>query len=187
MVVVCPNIQATGMCMDAACTLKHDVYMCLPCGVVARSEGAKKTHLNSNRYLKHVQSYFQTLRYPAGVFAGVDTEEANSQARAHIFCSTCERYVREDAWAYHPQGQLHQLKQGLDTMRVALQEAAKDKHGVTVSQVDGVNFGVLYLSDNATSCYAETTLEISLTVPSSWIFLAEAKLSPDRPLQRASP
>jgi helicase MOV-10 len=200
--------------MDATCTFNHDVYVCLPCGVVARSDAVKRAHLNSIRHRKRLEGRNQPLRCPLcavmlsgssawsshlhgrkhlatahriGVSPNVDPEEAGGQVHAHVYCSTCETYVHEDAWARHPQGRLHQLKVKFGAMRAAFQEAAKDKHGVTVSQADGVDFGIIDLSGSAKSCSAEVALEISLNVPSSSVFLAEAKLSPAKPSRRASP
>lgn len=184
------------------------MHVCVPCGVVSANERQKIAHLNGKRHHRRIGGASTVMRCPLcevmvvghavwtshvtgkkhravakqqGVPAAVDPEEGGGAVSGHIFCSVCETYVHEDAWDRHPQGRLHQIKIAFNAMRSALAEAAKDKHGVSVSHGDIVDFGVL---DNSQGpCRKDIVLEIRATVPSSSVVLREAKLSPKRSQQ----
>lgn len=189
--------------MDASCTLEHDVHVCLPCGVVSRTERAKHSHLNGARHHRRVEGASQPLRCPIcevfcggpnvwkahmngkrhrakaqamGVSLQMEPEEGGGEVIGHVYCTVCENYVHEDSWNRHHLTRFHQMKLRFGAIRSALEEAAKDKHGVTVSAADGVDFGVL---DSARrSKAAEIMLDIRTTVPLSTVELTEVRLTP---------
>lgn len=209
---VCPSLLATGACMDTSCAENHDVYVCVPCGIVVKTERFYDAHLNGIRHRKKVAGAGKPLRCPLcevvvsgglrswqqhangkkhqavalrlGVSPDVDPEEAGGNVLGHVFCSVCETYIQDYAWQNHFGGRGHAMKLKFGAMRSAFQEAAKDKHGVTVSFGEVIDFGVL---DNTQgTCRGEVVLEIRSTVPSSSIILLEAKLSIRRS-QQSSP
>lgn len=211
MLDVCPNLLATGSCLDNDCSDNHDVYVCAPCSVVTRSECTRDAHLNGARHRKRVQGRTQIMRCPIcsivvfnasfwrthvngkkhkhaaqvlGISAAVEPEEAGGEVRGHVFCSVCETYVHRDAWDKHPLGRLHQMKIKYGALRSAMEEAAKDKHGVTVSCPDGIDFGVI--NSGRGEIKAEIALDIQTTVPLSNVYFVEARLTPKSRYRRAS-
>ena len=111
-----------------------------------------------------------------GVSVDVEPEEAGGEVLGHVYCTVCEVYVHEDAWKHHHLTRLHQIKLRFGSIRSALEEASKDKHGVSVSYVDGVDFGVLDSAQRSGT--TEITLDIKTTVPLSTVQLAEARFTP---------
>lgn len=200
---ICPNVLSNGSCPDGSCHRNHDVYICRTCSITCPNQATLDAHFNGQRHRRQLggpkpvpniphcsicESYV-TGSWPAhtkgkrhliaakskGVNSNIRPGTSSGDIRAHVFCSICKTFVHEDAWEKHPGTRLHQRKLRFGALEFALQEAAKDKHGVTVSSPDGLNFGVAE-TDTAREG-VQMTLSIQNTVPHSYVILVEAKLS----------
>lgn len=207
---ICPNLLQTGSCQDANCTQRHDVHICTICNLTSSTEELHRVHLRSKRHLRASNGSSQQLYCPVcktvipglndwqshvggrrhavaaqqqGVSPEVEPEEPGAAVLSHMFCAVCKIYMHEDAWPRHPQTKLHSRKLLAGAIQVALDEASKDKHGVSISPQD-LDFGVLEVSEATTG--ASLTVDITTTVPSSRYHLVEAKL-PLRAHDRVSP
>jgi hypothetical protein len=75
-------------------------------------------------------------------------------------------------WSSHVQGSAHRNKERLNTYRTVKEEAEKDKHGVTVSQMD---FGIVDVVDARRT--VSQILTMRTTVPGSRIVVVDYRLS----------
>lgn len=84
-----------------------------------------KLHLQSNRHLATARR----LR----ISPDVEPEAAKSDVAGHQFCDICNTHVANNLWTSHTQTRVHQSKLLFSQYRNALDEAGKDKHGVTIN------------------------------------------------------
>ena len=141
---------------------------CPICEVLITGANVWNAHVNGRRHRATAQRL--------GVSPNMDPEEGGGEVTGHVYCSVCDTYVHEAFWGRHPQARLHLTRLRFGAMRSALEEAAKDKHGVTVSFADGVDFGILNTS--RTTRTVELNMIVETTIPLSTVNLVEAKLTP---------
>jgi len=107
-----------------------------------------------------------------GASTVVEPEEAAATARSE-YCTLCGVFVPRTLWTQHAQNSTHRRKEGFAAFKVTLEEAEKNKHGVTVSE--GLDFGIVRPADARTGVSLQFSMET--TVPASRIRVVEAKLS----------
>ncbi len=202
MVTICPSLLSTGSCSRADCTDRHDVLICVPCSLVCSSDNAYRAHLNGRRHRAQAEGLNTSMHCAIceiaimgkrswaqhvlgkrhanvardrGLSPIVEPEEAGANSHAHMFCPMCKTYVHEDAWSKHPNTRLHQRRLRFSAIEAAFDEAAKDKHGVTVSPHPELDFGILDVGDAAVGHIKRFV--IASTVPSSSINLVDFKIT----------
>ena len=97
----------------------------------------------------------------------------SESGRGKSFCGVCDKHIPDALWASHPKSQEHRRKEGYTAFKVSLEEAEKDKHGVTLSE--GLDFGIIESADAARG--VSQTLTIETTVPSSRVTIKNISLS----------
>ncbi|EIW74374.1 RNA helicase [Coniophora puteana RWD-64-598 SS2] len=88
------------------------------------------------------------------------------------YCALCNVVVIASHWSGHLNGSVHRKKTIYSRFKQNLDDAEKDKHGVTVSEE--LDFGVVELEDAAQG--VSKTLYVQTDVPSSRISISEVKM-----------
>lgn len=196
---ICPRLKATGICHDEACTHRHDVKICLPCGVVCTTESTYKAHLRGKKHRSRTGSGRRVFHCPLcaknipeyqwaehtfnqrhvgkaaqqGISPEIEPEEAVLSAHERL-CVVCDRIIQHNSWNAHIQGNAHRKMKTFIAFRAAFEEAERNKHGMIVSDEDGIDFGVV------DPMHAEngmlTVITVKNTIPSSRIRISELRL-----------
>ncbi|KAJ3561910.1 hypothetical protein NP233_g9904 [Leucocoprinus birnbaumii] len=105
---------------------------------------------------------------------GVDIEpDLNPPVQSHTVCNLCQTTIPVDLWQGHLRSRNHQGREQYAVFKTAVEEAEKDKHGVTV-EGDG-NFGIV---DPSIAIQGKTvSLRALLSVPLARITLITIKRS----------
>jgi hypothetical protein len=102
----------------------------------------------------------------------------------HRKCHGCAIFVQDEQWDAHQHSSSHRKRMRsqdeVDTMRATLRQAATDKGGVSVSQADGVDFGVVDISAAAQGI--RTLLRVKTAPDSQDIKFIHAKILPSSAL-----
>ena len=104
----------------------------------------------------------------------VEPEEPTSGAR-NEYCAVCNMVIERRYWAGHVQSPKHRKKEHFAKYKTALEEAERDKHGVTVS--GDLDFGIVSPSDAEKPGMMVKRLTVETTIPSARIKVIQAKLS----------
>lgn len=201
MVEACSQLLTTGVCQDASCAFRHDVYICRPCGVVSFSSEPHQAHLRGRRHLKTIQGKGTMLYCPLcdsigpgaswrkhisgprhtinardqGSIVDIEPEEATSHA-GYKYCTVCETFVRENLWLRHLSFSKHYRRIKFAKFAAAFDEAAKDKHGITVSHhAGGLDFGIIDLSSAQDG--VSLNLVVKNSVPTLKVVLTEVRVT----------
>lgn len=169
MVGVCPALLSSGSCTNDRCRFHHDVHICETCNVVC---------LTGNAYQAHIagRNHRETLRRgPPVQENGIDTE----------FCELCKIRIVNNDRQRHERTKRHLTKQRFFTLKSLLEEAEKDKNGISVSSSEGVDFGIIELEEAHAGI--DVTLVITTTVPLSGVRLVDVRLTSTSSRNRTSP
>ena len=169
MVGVCRALLNTGSCSDDYCRFHHDIHTCETCSMVCLTGSSYQAHLAGKYHRKTLDrvTYAQTH--------GIDTE----------FCELCQIAILDHDWGRHQRTKRHLGKQRFFAFKSILEEAEKDKHGVTISSPEGVDFGIIELEEAQVG--REITLVITTSVPRSSVRLVDVKLTSTSNRGRTSP
>lgn len=158
----------TGACGDSNCTFYHDVHTCDFCNVVCTSAATYSSHLRGKKHRKNLRVAELRASQPEL------TADDNEAPPGFRLCDLCDAIIPEETWVRHMNGVRHRNKERFFAFKSVTQEAERDKHGVTVSHQDGIDFGIIELRDAQRG--AEVTLTLKTTVPSSHISVLETNL-----------
>lgn len=199
MVQVCPLLKANGSCSDELCRFNHDVRICEDCDVLCTSVAAYNAHIQGKKHRSKVLGLSTLFRCPLcrvsvygpvswnqhvtggphqreaalqGVPAHVEPEGAGD-IYGQMYCGLCDRHIPTYLWSSHAQGAAHRQKERVAAYKTALNEAEKNKHGVTVSE--GINFRVVDVADARNGVSLHFTVDT--TIPASRVSLMGYKLS----------
>ena len=200
MVKICRKLKSQGACSDNACHYRHDVQICEDCGVMCTSARIYEAHLQGKRHKRHVSGqavvhhcsvcsvnvngpkawsqHLLTKRHRSqanqqGVPAEVEPEEAVSTSRSD-YCALCKVALEPRVRSRHFKSPKHRAKEKYFSYKATLEEAEKNKHGVTVS--DGFDFGIIAPADAQKGVAVQFVIQT--TVPNSRTRLDSAKLPP---------
>lgn len=110
-----------------------------------------------------------------GTSANVVPSAAGSAISGRVYCMVCKAYLFGSDWGRHPSTKQHQRKLRFSALVAALEEATKDKHGITISHHPaGLDFGTIALEN---ALMVEGSFLVKNTVPLSDIVLKKAQLS----------
>lgn len=169
MVGVCRTLLNSGSCSDDCCRFHHDIHICETCNVVCFTDKSYQGHLAGKNHRK-------TLERAAYAQAhGIDTE----------FCELCCMPIINHNWERHQQTRRHANKQRFFAFRSVLEEAEKDKHGISVSSPEGVDFGIIELEEAQAG--RGVTLVVTTSVPRSSVHLVDVKMTSTSNRGRNSP
>ena len=128
MVGVCRALLGSGSCSDDHCRFHHDIHICETCSVVCITGNSYQAHLGGKNHQKTLERVARAQTH------GIDTE----------FCELCCIPIINHNWERHQRTKRHLNKQRFFAFKSLLEEAEKDKHGISVSSSDGVDFGIIY-------------------------------------------
>jgi helicase MOV-10 len=150
----CPILIAFGSCTIGACGYNHDVHVCTTCGVVSTSKEWHDAHLRGKQHRKK-----SSARGPP--------------AAGSIHCATCDVYCTPTQYRNHVSSIKHAQKARSLAFMSVLEEASKDKHGITITyEEDGLDFGIVGLRGAKPLVVAIRSL-----VPHSTVSLLDVKIS----------
>ena len=199
--IVCPKLKSAGICQNQNCRYRHNVKICLPCGVVCDPAGNYRAHVRGKAHKKRTNvgrrlfycsvcllnvteaewdKHVSGLKHIGtatnkGVSSDVRPEEGILPAHLRL-CVPCDRIIPKTAWSAHLNGAPHRKMQTFVTYRAAFEEAEKDKNGIEISHgEDGVDFDVVEVA-NATAGVNKHVI-IKNTVPQSRIEVLQVRLA----------
>ena len=169
MVGVCRTLLNTGSCNNDICRSHHDVHICETCSVVCITGKSYQAHLAGKPHGKALKRAAHAQAH------GIDTE----------FCELCQVSIFNNNWERHQRTKRHTNKQRFFAFKSLLEEAEKDKHGISVSIPEGVDFGIIEVEE----AEAGRNLQLTITssVPYSNVRLADVKLTSTSNRGRNSP
>ena len=201
-VPICPNLVALGFCTAKNCRNKHDGFFCVSCGVVNHTEAAHKAHFYTKRHSRSnlgandpfyctickavVQGKARWDRHvnskghiDAAVKQGVDWNvepgKPGVPVEGQVFCPVCRKYIPQPSWDRHASMRSHKSKVDFTHVRQALDNAAKDKHGITVSHYPSVDFGTV--DPDVAKQGIQVVLVVKTSEPDADVTLAAARLT----------
>ncbi|KAJ7746485.1 P-loop containing nucleoside triphosphate hydrolase protein [Mycena maculata] len=200
---VCPQVLSGGACENASCPHRHNVCSCELCNLVFASSAeytvhtSSKQHLNKaqgesgamlhcpvcKKYVSGMKNWTQHVggaRHAAraaenGLQPGVDPEVPEN-VPGHTLCSTCSSHIPDRNWTRHHFTPKHMERERFVSFRAALDEAERDKNGVSVS--GNFDFGIV--EGRAAKSGIEIHPTISNVTPSSKISLISITLSSEK-------
>lgn len=165
----CPNILVTGTCPEGtSCRHNHTIRSCEPCGYVAPTPYEYQMHLKSRRHRTYAnsaqpspqtyhctvceknlpsanwESHISGMNHAAiaqrrGVDIAVDPCPGVSND-AHTYCPLCRIALPRAQWDMHVNGVKHKRKEVFMAYRSVLDEAEKDKNGITIEGIIDLGF-----------------------------------------------
>ncbi|VDC03813.1 unnamed protein product [Peniophora sp. CBMAI 1063] len=195
---LCPTLQLTGSCPSSACPYDHAVLKCDVCKVTFNTQELLDHHLQSRSHLNKVTgangNFFCPICKKAvsgsktwlqHLESGRHKDRATEQSRSpdvqpeevpvpndHRMCTACGYVVPIQRWSQHIRKQAHARRELFHSFKAVLDDAAKDRNGVTVSKPDGIDFGVVNPGEVP---YAD--LVVKLEDPRARVRLDEVKVA----------
>ncbi|KAJ7255409.1 P-loop containing nucleoside triphosphate hydrolase protein [Mycena rebaudengoi] len=207
---VCPQLLSRGVCNSASCRSRHNVSSCEHCGLVFLSPAEYAIHTASMQHLKKVRGetgvmlyYPVCQKYITGMKSWaehvgstrhsavaatkrmspeVQPEEADYIA-GHTLCATCNVHIPDRYWPRHHLTPRHTARGQFIIFRTVLDEAEKDKNGITVS--GDFDFGVVDGPAAKSGVLRRST--IKNTTPSSQVSLLSITLASQKGRKTQSP
>ncbi|KAH7908653.1 RNA helicase [Hygrophoropsis aurantiaca] len=198
MAKICPHLEAHGACTVPQCPHNHDVKVCELCGVLCASSAGYEAHITGKKHRRKLAGsgvVYHCLVCDIYVSKGVWDQHISGRPHARraneqgvsagiepiipdalpgrTFCSVCDKHIPEHLWSSHSTNFIHRKKEVYAAYKVAMGEAEKDKHGVTVS--DNMEFGII--EPTVASRGTSKSLTIQTTIPSSRITIVSTKFS----------
>lgn len=161
---------ANGHCpFGTTCSLRHNILKC-SCGLIL-SLRKQKIHLDSkrhsrtlailkNRLKKDGRSASNTTNADETILDGCDgydapTLESSEQPQPLMRCEHCRKNIENAKYDLHVEEHIRQQRHA--DLEAELEATAEDKHGVTVSGREGIDFGILD---------KESTFEVKISIRS---------------------
>jgi helicase MOV-10 len=208
--IACPQLLSSGVCENPSCPHRHNVFSCDLCGLVCGSLNEYTQHNASKRHLKNARGesggvvfcpacqkhisgrenwvgHAATTRHKKivaqmGLSLNIDPEEVES-VPSHTLCSTCNTHIQDIFWSHHQITPRHKARERFISFQTALDEAERDKHGVSV--LGNFDFGIV---DRATAKSGITVRPtIKNTMPSSKVSIVSMTLASDKGSWTQSP
>ncbi|KAJ7199239.1 P-loop containing nucleoside triphosphate hydrolase protein, partial [Mycena pura] len=207
---MCPKLLSSGVCEDVGCNHLHNVSSCELCSLVFASAAEYSTHAASAVHLKKLGGEFGTLlycsvceSYVSGMknwvahVAGARHAACAAQSGrspdvvpeepqlvpGHTLCTTCNTHIPDRYWSRHSSTPKHKAREQFISFRTALDEAEKDKHGISV--VGNFDFGVV--DGSAAKAGLEIRPIVQNNTPHSKVRLVSMTLASDQGIQTTSP
>ncbi|KAJ7154602.1 P-loop containing nucleoside triphosphate hydrolase protein [Mycena filopes] len=208
--IACPLLLATGVCEAPSCPHRHNVPSCELCNLVFASPADYTAHAATKQHLNKVQGEFGAMlhcsvcrKYVSGMKNWVQHVRSGRHAAmaeerriepnvlpeepetvpGHTLCSICNSHIPNAHWPRHHLTPKHKDREQFVSFRAALNEAEKDKHGISVT--GDFDFGIV---DLATAKFGFTVHPIILnTTPSSKVSIVSLSLASDKGTKTVSP
>ncbi|KAF7291968.1 RNA helicase [Mycena indigotica] len=212
MPAICPTLLSTGSCNDEACSHRHDVIRCEPCSWVFATRNAYNSHIagkkhqrtvqgktgqalycpicdrtmvgmSSNNWSAHKRSFHHAQAAAAKGISPNITPEAAQEVPNHSHCTSCDIHVLNYDWVAHCATAKHRRREQYAVFQAALDEAEKDRHGISIS--GSFDFGLIALATAQSGLVVEGT--VSNATPGSKVSLISMSLASDKNTRARSP
>ncbi|KAK0204309.1 P-loop containing nucleoside triphosphate hydrolase protein [Desarmillaria ectypa] len=202
MTATCPHQLATGHCDDANCPFRYDsnTFSCNACRNIYPDRASYDAHLSTKIHqnavsgsalyacricnvnvpgmkcwVQHIDGgRHRRAAQEQGVSPDVQPEEADV-VPSYTLCVICNQHIFNPHWKGHLSNQKHKDKEQFTKYSSALEEAAQDKHNVTVT--GDLDFSIV--EPDAARAGVSVQVTISTTVPharlSVSVYLASSK------------
>ncbi|RDX46171.1 P-loop containing nucleoside triphosphate hydrolase protein [Lentinus brumalis] len=201
---ICPEFLYTGGCITPACSLKHDGRFCAVCGVICTPPAKYSAHVKqkkhqakllttttaSSTWLKcsicNVLVAHQGINWIQHITGASHCAIAakhglhqfilplDAYLPNHYHCFICNRSIHVQYWWLHLASQMHLTLQVAATQRSMLEQAERDRQGITVSHEEkGVKFGLVSRSGSRRGVQAEVA--VVSTDPSANVSIVRAE------------
>jgi len=188
MSAICPQIRTSGSCTSSSCEYTHTVLTCQSCGFMCASRREMDHHSQSKEHLDKIRGESHILHCPLcrisvcghsgwnahlrsrshahsacqnGVNPSAVTPEDVQRIANHTLCVTCQEHIRDRYWDRHVRSQKHLEKERFATFQVVLDDAEKNKNGVTLE--GDFDFGFVDLAETSVGKVVRGTISTSLT------------------------
>ncbi|KAJ6600007.1 P-loop containing nucleoside triphosphate hydrolase protein [Mycena vulgaris] len=206
----CPSLLSSGVCDSVSCPHRHDVSSCEVCNLLFASPAEYTLHAATKQHLNKIQGEFGAMLYctvcqkyvsgmknwvlhvasarhaaaavQRGLRPDVDPEEPEF-IPGHTLCPTCNSHIPDRNWARHPLSPKHKDREQFISFRAALDEAEKDKNGVSVSGT--FDFGIIDLQDAKSGMVVRPTIHNA--TPASKVSLISITLASGKGSRTLSP
>jgi len=196
----CPNVLASGICSNPHCQLNHNLMVCEPCGFIAANANLYNAHVRGKKHKRKVSgrsgvAYCYICK--KNISAGMPGWDVHIAGQKHVACAVeqglapniepeeatandgerncriCQQVVRGAAWNQHLLSFGHQRKETFAKYKAALDEAEKDKNGVSIEGI----FDFDFVDPAVGALGLQSTVTIKTSLPFSKSVLVEAKLA----------
>ncbi|KDQ10484.1 hypothetical protein BOTBODRAFT_58037 [Botryobasidium botryosum FD-172 SS1] len=190
-----------GSCLVEDCPYSHYIKTCDVCDIWCVSDQSYNQHLSGKQHFQKlhgrsavVQCVVCELPVPRGSYEqhqrgrrhrsllalqpGEEAPPEDYRDPSNFYCILCRIDVLPSLREKHINGPHHRKKERLASFRSALEEAGRNKHGVTVSHGEGggLNFGTIEPDSLRTRPTVSAMLTVKLESGGS-VVLREARLS----------
>ncbi|KAJ6608247.1 P-loop containing nucleoside triphosphate hydrolase protein [Mycena sp. CBHHK59/15] len=177
---ICPQLLSSGSCEKPACVYRHNVSTCELCNLVFASPDDYTIHIDTKQHRNKTQGESVCQKHVPGmknwaqhvVSAHVDPEEPEN-VPGHTLCSTCSSHIPDRNWPRHHLTPKHKAREQFMSFRTALDEAEKDKNGISV--MGNFDFGIIDGPAAKSGVNLRPTIEN--TTPASKIFIVSITLA----------
>lgn len=198
---LCPENLYKGECLTQGCTLRHDARLCSTCGVICTSDAVYNSHINGKLHRSNIASAAASTRVTCPICFVPVTGEANwyqhIKGAAHrkkaqnqgrepscwpydsdisdsVRCFVCKRAVHVHNIQTHLCSNTHRRLENVAVQRSKIEQAGRDRRGVTVSHSEkGLDFGVVSRSNAASGKHIDVSIN-STTSSNILVMKAEA-------------
>jgi helicase MOV-10 len=193
----CKNVLTHGQCNNRTCPFEHKILICDPCDYIAPHKDAWKNHLEGKKHRDIVSGKAKTshcnicqrsivggpqqwaahvgsqkhrkLAATQQVDADVERQDGASTEKQE-FCSLCQVSVWKSAWSRHLERPGHVQR---EKSKVALDEAEKDKNGISVEG----DFSFDIVDPTTAGNGIQSTVTVTTSLPFSKTILAEVNMA----------
>lgn len=193
MPAVCPALLQNGGCSNHSCSFEHNKYVCYICTIVCRGRKDWASHIRGRQHRQNSEGNStltsRCIVCDRDIAEGDHGWQVHSESQAHsrrlrlaeqsgnaprairvapqnrIICPICEVEYLVDKHPAHIDSAFHRKKERLTAFKATVSGVGQDQYGVTVSHVDGVDFGFVELATLQT--YPTLTADIIVTFSGS--------------------
>ena len=198
MASICPQLLTSGTCPDSTCIYQHNLQFCDICGVKITSPAIRAAHFNGRRHRQRLlggehllhcticdiailalnwESHASGKKHARaaqrrGVSATVEGERIVTDVQGQKYCDLCDIHVPEQKWNVHIRGRVHKNLERFSAFKAVIDEAERDKNGITIE--GPTDFDIIPLTVSRTS--VSLALAIKMSIPHSKVALVEVNL-----------
>ena len=197
MASTCPRLLTSGTCPDSSCTHLHDVQFCDLCGVDITTPRNRATHFRGRRHRQRLSSQLlycnicetgiRACRWDthtshpnhvqAAQFKGVSPliesgGRVVTNLKGRKYCDLCQTHLADANWNDHVRGRNHKRMEKVSAFNALLDEAERDKNGITIEG----SFDFDIVTPSVSSVGLSVTPIIKMVMPHSRVTLVEANL-----------
>ncbi|KAK0477928.1 P-loop containing nucleoside triphosphate hydrolase protein [Armillaria novae-zelandiae] len=197
---ICERLLSSGQCRDPTCRANHNVSTCDLCRLVFPSTDAYTLHLAQKEHKDTLQeqasnwffcylcdayhaglaafdTHIKTLLHlrrakEAGVAPNIPAQQSEV-VPGHLLCTFCNKQIPEQTWSRHVGTDQHKAKEQFASFSVVLEQAERDKHGVTVT--GDLDFKVVKIASASEG--VKISARVETAVPSANIKLIRTQLA----------